>query len=72
MQAEKIEPGIMHKETLARLRARSKRIKLAHIAEDTGLPYTWLWTFEKGKIADPSVNRIEILKNYLIANKIGA
>jgi hypothetical protein len=60
------KPGQLHTETLTLLKQRSKRLLLTHVSEDTGLPYKWLWMFEHERIDDPSVNRIEILRNYLL------
>jgi len=53
--------------TLELLKNRPVWLTLAIIAEDTTIPHGWLKVFAQGKIADPSVNRIETLKLYLEA-----
>jgi hypothetical protein len=39
-------------------------LTLASVATATGLPLGWLKLFSRGKIAEPSVNRIETLLRY--------
>lgn len=51
--------------TLDMLQNRPATLKLKKIAEDTGIPEGWLKIFAQGRIADPSVNRIETLNNYM-------
>ena len=51
--------------TLELLKERSRSVTLKNISEATGLPEPWLKTFAQEKVADPSVNRVEILYAYL-------
>lgn len=52
-------------ETLRLLRERPKNITLALITEETGLPKPWLDSILYRENPDPSINRIELLYNYL-------
>ena len=55
----------LNEKTLKLLRNRPNFIKFKQIEEDTGIPKGWMYMYAKGKITDPSVNRIEILHKYL-------
>ena len=55
----------LNEKTLKLLRERPNCIKFKQIEKDTGLPKGWLYMYAKGKITNPSVNRIEKLYNYL-------
>ena len=55
----------LNEKTLKLLRNRPNFIKFKQIEKDTGLPIGWLYMYAKGKITDPSVNRIETLFKYL-------
>ena len=43
---------------------------LKDIHKETGLPYVWLVPFTKGKIRNPSVNRVEFLYTYLTSKQL--
>ena len=58
------EPKLRAK-VLELLDNRPRTVTLKDIAEGSGLPEAWLKTFAAGKIADPSVNRVETLYTYL-------
>lgn len=51
------------------LKHRSATITLKAIAEATGLGEQWLKLVHQGKIANPGINKMETLHNYLISNK---
>ncbi len=51
------------------LKNRPVWMTLAIISQETTIPEGWLKALSQGKIKDPSVNRIETLKNYL-ENKV--
>jgi len=51
--------------TLILLRNRPVWLTLKLISDETTIPEGWLKMFSQNKIIDPSVNRIETLKNYL-------
>jgi hypothetical protein len=68
---EKDKPGIWYTDTMRRLQVRPKRMSFAQIAEETGLEADWIRHFANGRIPQPSVNRIEVLRNYFISKKIG-
>lgn len=55
-------------ETLRLLRENRKRI--IQISSDTGLPFWWLRKFMGKEIRDPSVNRIQLLYEYLTGTKL--
>jgi len=47
------------------IQCRPSWLKLKKIAEDTTIPEGWLKMFSRNKIKDPSVNRVETIRNYL-------
>ena len=55
--------------TISLLQNRPVWMTLKLIAEETTIPEGWLKMFCQEKISDPSVNRVETLKNYL-ENKV--
>lgn len=57
------------KETRELMASRCHTTTISVIAEQTTLDLNWLYSFEKGKIKDPSVNRTEQLHNYLLKVK---
>ena len=59
-----VEPKLRDR-ALELLANRPRDMTLKHIADTTGLPEAWLKLFARDKIADPSVNRVETLYNYL-------
>ena len=63
------KPGALHSKTLAALDARRKTTSLFAIAEQSHVPFYWLRKFAAGAIANPSVNRVEQLFNWLTASK---
>lgn len=56
--------------TVFLLQTRPANLKLTQIAEATSIPIGWLKVFARGEIADPSVNRIETLYEYLCGAQI--
>lgn len=60
--------GSLMTETLRLLR-ESKKSRL-QVAIDTGLPFWWLRKFHGKEIRDPSVNRIQLLYEYLTGTKL--
>jgi hypothetical protein len=63
----KKSPGALHSNTLELLRTRPRTLTLEQIARDTGIELGWLSKFGSNKIGDPSVNRVEALRNYLLS-----
>jgi len=51
--------------TVLSLKNRPVWLTLNLICEETTIPSAWLNALVKGRISDPSVNRIETLKAYL-------
>ena len=58
------EPRLKQR-TLELFAALPRHVRNAQIAKATGLSPSWITDFTKGNIADPSVDRVEILYNYL-------
>lgn len=56
-------------ETLRLLKNRGKKT-LPEIHDETGIPFYWLRKFIGGEIDDPSVNRVQILYEYLSGRKL--
>lgn len=56
-------PGSLHKRTKELYLNRPRTTTINLISEETNIPYSWLKSFPK--ITRPSVNRVEILYNYL-------
>lgn len=56
--------------TLFLLQTRSIQLTFEKIAKDTGLSDRWLSMFCRGKITDPSSNKIQTLYEYLAKTKI--
>lgn len=54
-------------ESLENLRTRlaAKRGSIMRIARDTGISYSWLMQFTHGKITNPTVKRVEQLRQHL-------
>jgi len=42
-----------------------KKRPLTSVSNDTGFSYQWLWLLKKGRIKNPSVNKVEELYTYL-------
>lgn len=59
--------GTLFKETFRRLQLVPN---LEEVAKNTNISYFWLVKFKNGHIKDPSVNRIQILFEYLSNNKL--
>lgn len=55
----------MRDATIELLKNRPAWLTLNMICEQTTIPTAWLNALVKGRMADPSVNRIETLKIYL-------
>lgn len=45
-------------------------ISIRRISIELRVPYIWLIKFRDGKIADPSVNRVQALYEYLTGNPL--
>lgn len=56
-------PGTLHTRTRERLKADGRSLPV--IANASGLPFYWLKKFSANEIADPSVNRIQRLYEFL-------
>ena len=41
----------------------------AAIAKETGLKPRWMYMVSRNELADPSVNKIELIYNYLVAEQ---
>lgn len=54
-------------ETIKLLQNRPVWLTFKLISEETTIPEGWLKMFSQNRISDPSVNRVETLKNYLSA-----
>lgn len=63
-----IKRGRLHSKTLELLKAYP--LTLPAVYKDTGIPYYWLKKFKADEIADPSVNRVEKLYEYLTRSSI--
>ncbi len=61
------QPGTLLTSTLALLKEDPR--PLLTLYEETGIPYHWLKSFSAGKIQNPSVNRIECLREKLLIYK---
>lgn len=61
-------PGTLFQDTLRLVQERKHT--LPEIEAATGLPLFWLKKFASGKIPDPSVNRVQILCEYLAGTTI--
>lgn len=51
--------------TLTLLRNRSRSMTFEIIADCTGLTVSWLTMFNRGRIRDPSISKIEALHGFL-------
>lgn len=65
----------MSNETLSLMTATLKLLKerdksLPEISEATGIKFYWLRKFHYGEIADPSVNRVQKLYEYLSGRRL--
>ena len=58
------------KETNELMENRSHTTTISVISKATQLDINWLYAFENGNIKDPSVNKVELLNNYLKSQKI--
>lgn len=56
--------------TLKLLQNRSSQINLKEISEKSSLPLFWLKSFYTGKCADPGVNRVQALYEYITGEKL--
>lgn len=61
-------PGSLMTETLRLLKNRDQT--LPNIYLETGIPFYWLRKFSANQIAQPSVNRIQKLYEYLSGKKL--
>lgn len=62
---ERMEEPKLRAKVLELLGNRPRNMTYKDIADATDLPEPWLKTFAAGRIADPSVNRVETLYNFL-------
>lgn len=60
--------GSLHRRTLELLKASKKSLPV--IYKESDLPYWWLKKFSSGEIANPSVNRVQELYEYLTSTKL--
>ena len=67
---DKDEPGMWQSKTVELLKNRPRTLTLEQIAADTKIDIAWLWKFSAGKIKGPSVNRVEVLRNYLLSKSV--
>lgn len=56
--------------TLYLLQNRNVQLTLRKIAEETGLDEAWLSAFNRQKISDPGVNKVQTLYEYLTKTTI--
>ena len=70
MAKEFDKPSTLMVETLKLLKADER--KLAELADSTqtGISYYWLKKFSANEFANPSVNRVQFLYEFLSGNKI--
>lgn len=61
-------PGSLMTETLRLLKDRNQTLETIMI--ETGIPFFWLRKFSAGQIAQPSVNRIQKLYEYLSGRRL--
>lgn len=57
--------GTLLEKTLMLMKRSQRQKTLPEISKDTGLPFYWLRKFASGDISDPSVNKVQILYEYL-------
>lgn len=62
------EPGSLMEKTLALIKKDERSV--LELYRDTGLPFYWLKKLAAGKFANPSVNRVQYLYEYLSGKKI--
>jgi len=68
--SKEIPPGDLLTKVLELLANRPRGVAYKDISLATGLPEPWLKLFAAGRISDPSVNRIELLYNYLTGRSL--
>lgn len=60
----------LYDRTLHLIKTRPANLTFDEIARDTDIKASWLRCFARGKIGDPSVNRIQTLYEYLSNKKL--
>lgn len=72
MQEVNNQPGSLMQATITELHNTLKESDktLISIYSDTGIPYYWLKKFSAGEFANPSVNRVQALYEYLSGSKL--
>lgn len=55
--------------TMALLNARPRTLTLSTIAQDSGVGHEWLSKLSQGKMADPSVHKVQRVHDYLARRK---
>jgi len=65
---DETQPGSLHLATQALLRASP--LSTFEVAKETGLTYSWIVSFASGRMANPSVNRVQLLFEFLSGEKI--
>lgn len=58
----------LHAATLQLLHKSDESLLIIH--KESKLPYYWLRKFSSGEIADPSVNRVQALYEYLTGREL--
>lgn len=62
------KPGTLYNET--RRRIKQDKRTLLMISQATAVPFYWLKKFSAGEIANPAVNRIQYLYEFLSKSKL--
>lgn len=63
-----VTQGSLHAQTLALL--RETELSLIEVSNATGLPFYWLQKFHYTDVKDPSVNRVQLLYEFLNSKKL--
>jgi hypothetical protein len=63
-----VKTGTLMEETIRLLRERTKAFP--NIAQETGISFYWLRKFAYHEVADPSVNTVQKLYEYLADRKL--
>lgn len=62
--------GSLLRMTLMLMKRPQRQKTLPEISVDTGLPFYWLRKFASEEIDDPSVNKVQVLYEYLSGSKL--
>lgn len=62
------ERNTLHKATIAAVKADPRTLRL--LAQATGVPFYWLKKLSADEIANPSVNRIQYVYEFITKSKL--